>query len=95
MTQPAAQQHDGLFRRVVANGEIVHNEWMRVRAEGGFVGTCRTCGDYLIPAAPDEHTGRIDYQADCRSDTCRATLLSPGGRVMRGTTTRSLLPKGT
>jgi hypothetical protein len=86
--------HDGLFARVAHGGEIDHAAWLRIRSEGGFVGTCRLCHDHLIPQSPDEHAGRIDYEADCRNPECSYVMLAPGGRVMRHSTLRSHQPKG-
>jgi hypothetical protein len=80
-------EHEGFSRRVVRSEQgkaekwIDHGSWLRARAEGGFVGTCRRCGDYLVPRIPDEHGGRIDYEADCRNEACRYTIMAPGGRV--------------
>lgn len=75
-------QTEGLYRLVLRDGEIDHAAWLRARAEARYVGTCRRCGDYLVPLMPHEHAGRTDYQADCRrGDDCGYTLLAPGGRV--------------
>lgn len=74
-------QQEGLYHKLITDGEIDHAAWMRARAERRAVGTCRDCHDYLMPLMPHEHAGRTDYQADCR--TCGYTLLAPGGRVMR------------
>ena len=86
----------GLYRHLVdAEGFIIHTLWMRACAEGLFVGTCRRCGDYLIPARPDEVTNqRTDYEAACRRrltvqvvdgvrrlDGCGWVLTAVGGRT--------------
>jgi hypothetical protein len=99
MTQPTLDgtppaPGDGLWRRVLANGEINHAAWLHVRAEGGFVGTCRKCGHYLIPQRPEEHAGRTDYEADCQNEECGGVILAPGGRVIRHSAAKSLQPKG-
>lgn len=90
MTPPTtATGHDGLWRRYVAAGEVLHAAWLHARSAGEWVGTCRLCGDYLIPLPPDEHAGRIDYEAACRNRQCRYVLLAPGGRVMGGSAAKS------
>jgi hypothetical protein len=81
-TLPGAPDHGGLWRRHVTNSTIDHAAWLRARSEGQPVGTCRQCGDHLLPETPNDHNGRLDYTATCRS--CDASLLAPGGRVMRG-----------
>lgn len=98
MTQPALDgtiAHNGFYRAVIANGEINHAAWMHKRATGEFVGTCRKCGDYLIPERPDDHAGRTDYEATCRNADCAGTVMAPGGRVLRHSAAKSLQPKGT
>lgn len=77
----------GLWARYLTDGTINHAAWLRARSTGEFVGTCRHCGAYLVPAAPEDRGGRTDYSADCRS--CPYTMTAPGGRVARGTTRRS------
>lgn len=85
----------GLWSRYVHNGQVDHAAWLRARAEGQFVGTCRQCGDYLVPDAPHDHAGRTDYTARCRrGDACRYELTAPGGRVLRHSGLKSAQPKG-
>lgn len=87
--------HDaGLYRALVTDGHINHPAWLRAHAEHRFVGTCRQCGDYLIPDQPHEHPGgRIDYTAACRNESCRWEMSAPGGRVMRHSTKLSDQPR--
>lgn len=84
-----------LYRGLVdAEGVIVHAAWMRACAAGEFVGTCRRCGDYLVPSRPVEINQRTDYEATCRNRMtssvingvrhvagCGWVLVAPGGRV--------------
>lgn len=79
----------GLWKRFIEDGQINHGQWLRARAEGQWVGTCRRCGDYLTPEAPDEHGQRTDYQASCRSDKCGYVMSAPGGRIALGSTRKS------
>lgn len=94
----------GLYRHLVdSDGVIVHGAWLRACAAGEFVGTCRQCGDYLIPARPDEVTSqRIDYEAACRRrqtitvvdgvrrlDGCGWRLIAAGGRTFTRSSRRS------
>lgn len=87
-------QH-GLWRRVLdGDGHINHAAWLRACAEHGFVGTCRRCGGYLAPAAPDDlGGGRIDYEAHCAG--CGGILNAPGGRVLTHSARRSEQPRTT
>lgn len=102
--------HDaGIWRRLVGGaGQIDHAAWMRACAEGSFVGTCRQCGDYLIPERPRDITdGRTDYEARCRNEHhaqgrgatrtvtgCGWTTTAPGGRIQRRSNLASARPKG-
>lgn len=95
-TLPGTGQHmfnpmdHGLWKRFVdSDGRINHAAWLRARAEGQWVGTCRRCGDYLIPEAPHEHDNRSDYQASCRNDGCGYVMTAPGGRIALGSTRKS------
>lgn len=73
----------GLWARYRAGNEIEHAAWMRACAEGAWVGTCRRCGDYLIPLRPHQVSGkRTDYEAHCRNDACGAIVLACCGRVL-------------
>lgn len=89
-----AAVHEGLFRAVVQDGQIVHGAWLHKRAEGGFVGTCPRCHDYLVPLRPQEIAGRTDYEANCRDQACGYSLCAPGGRVLRTSARASARPKG-
>jgi len=83
----------GLWERFKDGDRINHGAWLRARAEGAHVGTCRICGDYLIPAAPYEHTdGRVDNEAHCRA--CTATVNAPGGRILRRSSRLDEMPSG-
>jgi len=78
-----------LYRRFVDGaGQIEHGQWLRAIAEGQHVGTCRRCGDYLIPQPHVDVTStRTDYQADCRDrDGCGFVCAMPGGRYLAGST---------
>lgn len=79
----------GLWKRFITDGEINHGAWLRARAEGQWVGTCRRCGDYLVPQSPQEHGNRTDYEADCRNEKCGFVMMAPGGRVAGGSTRKS------
>lgn len=91
----------GLWRSVVqSDGRIDHQKWMLAIASGQFVGTCRRCGGYLIPATPDDRAGRRDYEASCRNPSigkairgdvqvdiaCTYTIVAVNGRTFAGTT---------
>ena len=85
---PASGADGGLWVRYLTDGRINHAAWLRARASGEFVGTCRACGAFLVPGAPEDRGGgRVDYQADCRS--CPYVMCAPGGRVARGSTRKS------
>jgi hypothetical protein len=76
-------KQEGIYRTIAPHGEIDHAAWLRARAEGRPVGGCRSCGDYMMPQRPDEHSGRTDYEAQCRNfDKCGTVTLAPGGRVL-------------
>lgn len=94
----------GLWGRFVdADGLIIDAAWMRACAAGEFVGTCRQCGDYLLPVRPaDVNANRRDYEAHCRrgaqihvvdgvrvTEGCGWTCDAPGGRVF-GRSSRQL-----
>lgn len=56
----------GVWRSMVgADGKILDGKWETARRDGSFVGTCRRCGSYLRPRAPEEINGRTDYEATC------------------------------
>lgn len=91
----------GVWRSLVrADGRIDHEKWMMAISNGQFVGTCRMCGDYLIPARPEDHAGRRDYEATCRNTSigkamrgnaqvdiaCAYTVVAVNGRTFSGTT---------
>jgi hypothetical protein len=84
----------GLWKRFVDEHHINHGAWLRACAEGAWVGTCRHCGDYLIPRQPQQIGERWDYEAHCRSPVreshvdgrrvvtgCGQILCAPGGRL--------------
>lgn len=72
----------GLWRQVLdANGNVDRGAWLRIRSEGGFVGSC-TCGGYLVPRAPEQvGKNRTDYAAECRNAACAKEICAPGGRL--------------
>lgn len=75
-------QH-GIWRQFKDNGSIVHAAWVQAVHEGAFVGTCTTCGDYLMPLPPYHATkNRIDYEARCRRP--RVPAWQDGAQVMQG-----------
>lgn len=90
----------GLWRSMVKNGHIDDMKWKEAVSTGGFVGTCRRCGDYMIPGKPVEVNGRTDYEARCRNMAgskarrggqvvdvpCDYVMNAPGGRTYAGTT---------
>lgn len=84
----------GLWRRFVdAEGRIVEAAWLRACAAGEFVGTCRRCGDYLIPARPDHVSGsRTDYEATCRRRS--EVVVKDGIRHLEGCGWRCNAPSG-
>lgn len=91
----------GLWRSLVnADGRINHEKWMMAIANGQYVGTCRRCGDWLVPARPEDNHGRRDYEATCRNPSigkairgdvqvdiaCAYIVLAVNGRTFAGTT---------
>lgn len=93
-------QH-GIWDRFVDAGDVInHAAWLRACAEGGFVGTCRACGDFLLPQPPDERDGRHDYTAVCRSGNdgpgkgCGHEVNAPGGRRLRRSSRHLQMPTG-
>lgn len=67
------------------HSHIEHGQWLRAIAEGAHVGTCRQCGDYLIPQRPEQISQtRTDYEASCRNEECRWVCNAPSGRYLRG-----------
>lgn len=81
---------DGLYRFVVYDDYIQHGRWLRARAEGSWVGECRTCGGYLAPEEPWEHNHRTDYEAACIK--CGHVVMAPNGRVLRESGRHSQMP---
>lgn len=92
----------GLWKRFVDNGQIRDGEWLRACAAREFVGTCRFCGDYLVPFRPMRVGSRWDYEAECRSGVqesnvdgkrvvtgCGHTIAAPGGRLAKTKTAGS------
>lgn len=92
----------GLWKRFVDNYQIRDPEWLRACESGEFVGTCRHCGDYLVPRRPMRVGSRWDYEAECRSTLqesrvdgqrvvtgCGATVCAPGGRLFKPKTART------
>lgn len=100
----------GLWKSFVgADGHIIHDKWMMAIANGQFVGTCRRCGDYMVPARPDDRLQtRRDYEATCRNPSigkairgdvqvdiaCAYTILAVNGRTFAGTTSARRSRKG-
>ena len=98
----------GLWARFTDGDHINHGAWLRARAEGAHVGTCRRCGEYLIALEPYEHTnGRVDYEAHCRREIvatmvagkrtvtgCEWTFNAPGGRILRRSSRHDEMPDG-
>lgn len=98
----------GLWKRYVDNYQIRDVAWVAAceanRAAGmpvEFVGTCRKCGDMLVPRQPWRAGTRWDYEAECRSRItesrvdgrrvvtgCGAVLVAPGGRLVKPQTAR-------
>lgn len=73
-----------LYKRFVdGDRNIDYHQWLRAIAEHAFVGTCRRCGDQLIPMRPTDHGGRTDYEAHCRRTDCGWICNAPGGRLLR------------
>jgi hypothetical protein len=85
-----------VWTRFVDKGQIRDGEWLRACEAGEFVGTCRHCGDYLIPRRPLRVGSRWDYEAECRSTVresrvdgrrvvtgCGQTIAAPGGRTAK------------
>ena len=73
----------GLWARYKTGNQVDHAAWMRACAEGSWVGTCRLCGDYLIPVRPHQaNAKRTDYEAHCRAEACGWILNAPGGRIV-------------
>ena len=78
----------GIWARYRTAGQIDHAAWLRARAEGLPVGTCRHCHAHLHPEAPhDRGGGRHDYEATCHTPRCGPPMLAPGGRIYPGGTT--------
>jgi hypothetical protein len=69
-----------LWKRFVDNGCVVHGAWLRACAENSYVGTCRICGDYLIPRHPYAVRAGYDYEYQCRNVQCGHIYNAPGGR---------------
>lgn len=87
-TLPGTHDPGGIWRRYVHHGQIEHGAWLRARAEGAPIGSCRRCGANLYPEAPhDRGGGQFDYEASCHTPRCGGILTAPGGRVWRGDTT--------
>jgi hypothetical protein len=82
-----SREHKLYKRFLDGAGHIQHGPWLRAMAEGAHVGTCRRCGDWLIPQRPREvSASRTDYQADCRDEGCGWVCVIPGGRYLVGST---------
>ncbi len=84
----------GLWSRLTNGFYIDHSAWMRACAEGHHVGTCRRCGDYLVPRHPDQVGNRTDYEANCRVEACGWTLNAPGGRILTRSSRHNEMPSG-
>lgn len=98
----------GLWARFAEGDRIDHAAWLRAGAEGGFVGSCRRCGDYLTPLYPDDRgKERFDYEAHCRRhivvtyvdgkrhvEGCGAEVNAPGGRLLRKSGQHNEMPRG-
>lgn len=79
--RPDPGRYCGLFSSIVSDGRIRVGPWRSAAASGGFVGTCRSCGGFMVPdALPDEQETRIEwYVARCL--TCEQECAAPDGRV--------------
>lgn len=88
----------GLWQRYTTGDTINHAAWLRARAEGSFVGTCRTCAGHLAPRPPEHHGILIWYEATCI--TCHKPYAAPahqweaGGRALRRSSRHSEMPSG-
>ena len=81
-----------LYKRFIdGDGNINHGQWLRALAERQWVGTCRRCGDYLIPQTPHQVSNtRTDYESVCRNRKgCGWTCYAPRGRYAQGSTRKS------
>ena len=83
---------EGLYRRLVDRSEIDVAGWNRVRSERGHVGTCRSCGSYLVPLSVERHGGIDWYEARCLS--CGKEVAAPDGRTLRRSSRHSEMPPG-
>lgn len=73
----------GLWARYRSGNQIDHAAWMRACADGSWVGTCRRCGDYLLPLRPYQiNAKRTDYEAHCRREV--VVRLIDGVRTVEG-----------
>ncbi len=73
----------GLFGKLVQHGSIRSDEWRRAVADGSFVGTCRVCGGFLRPDAPQADESRTSvewYTAACV--LCGHEYAAPNGNTL-------------
>lgn len=72
----------GLWQSVAHSGQIKTGAWGDAAAAGGVIGTCRSCGGYLVPDDPYRYgdTPLEWYIARCLE--CGHECAAPGGRVL-------------
>jgi hypothetical protein len=84
MTQPIRQHRREIWASLCLSYDTVSDILWRAALDGGqAAGTCSKCGQLMKPRQPEEHAGRMHYEACCMG--C--------GRVVEGLGPR--LPKPT
>ena len=70
----------GLSARYVQDGQIDRAQWQHACHSAEPVGTCRECGEPLMPRRPRQVGQRVDFEAVCGGPGAHE-LLAPYGRV--------------
>jgi hypothetical protein len=73
--------------RVGATVEIDDQAWLDALRKGELVGTCRTCGGYLIPGMSYTVGATKWYPGTCRD--CRYETAAHGPRPAKNATTKT------
>lgn len=95
-------EHEGLYRSLIDRLGYWVNQaaWMRARAAGEYVGTCRSCGNGHLkpdPTPPAHHTAGDQSHVEWLGATCEACgheFALPAGKILKRSSSHRRIPSG-